>query len=168
MIPSADIENRPPLCNTYSLHLVARRGLGPSRSERHSNNSGRGAAWIACLLGVQEVGGSNPPAPTLFLARALLLPCRRAYLLQFLNSGIFSRLLSASRPAKSCRLGQGILRSTLQLLAAVARLAVQTVIAAPLSGRALSAQSGWKITSYAPRAAGTEINNVRGKVGYDA
>ena len=26
--------------------------------------SGRGAAWLACLLWEQEVGGSNPPAPT--------------------------------------------------------------------------------------------------------
>ena len=27
-------------------------------------DTGRGAAWIARLLGVQEVGGSNPLAPT--------------------------------------------------------------------------------------------------------
>lgn len=30
------------------------------------HRSGRGATWIARLLGVQEVGGSNPLAPTLF------------------------------------------------------------------------------------------------------
>lgn len=28
------------------------------------HRSGRGATWIARLLGVQEVGGSNPLAPT--------------------------------------------------------------------------------------------------------
>ena len=28
------------------------------------SESGRGAAWLACLLWEQEVGGSNPPAPT--------------------------------------------------------------------------------------------------------
>lgn len=30
------------------------------------HRSGRGATWIARLLGVQEVGGSNPLAPTLY------------------------------------------------------------------------------------------------------
>jgi hypothetical protein len=76
----------------------------------------------------------------------------------------FSASIPASSPgvapsSKSCRLGQGILRSTLQLLAAVGRLAVQTVIDEPLAGRLVSAQSGWRITSYAPRAASTGISN---------
>jgi hypothetical protein len=50
-------------------------------------------------------------------------------------------------------------RSTLQLLAAVGRLADQTVIDEPLAGRLLSAQSGWRITSYTPRAASTGISS---------
>jgi hypothetical protein len=29
------------------------------------NSSGRGAAWLARLLGVQEVPGSNPGGPTI-------------------------------------------------------------------------------------------------------
>jgi hypothetical protein len=71
----------------------------------------------------------------------------------------FRHLLPTSRPVqKTCRLGQGILRSTLQLLAAVGRLAIQTVIDEPLAGRLLSAQSGWRITSYMPRVASTGIS----------
>ena len=31
------------------------------------NISGRGAAWLARLLGVQEVPGSNPGGPTKYL-----------------------------------------------------------------------------------------------------
>src|SRR5260221_676795 len=68
------------------------------------------------------------------------------------NSSIPATSPGVAPGLKSCRLGQAILRSTLQLLAAVGRLAVQTVIDEPLAGRLLSAQSGWRITSYAPRA----------------
>jgi hypothetical protein len=32
-------------------------------------SSGRGAAWLARLLGVQEVPGSNPGGPTNYLFR---------------------------------------------------------------------------------------------------
>jgi hypothetical protein len=76
----------------------------------------------------------------------------------------FNSSVPASSPgvapgSKSCRLGQGILRPTLQLLAAVGSLAVQTVIDEPLAGRLLSAQSGWRITSYTPRAASTGISS---------
>ena len=34
------------------------------RSDRSCIKSGRGAAWLARLLGVQEVPGSNPGGPT--------------------------------------------------------------------------------------------------------
>ena len=34
------------------------------RSRNIKKQSGRGAAWLARLNGVQEVGGSNPLAPT--------------------------------------------------------------------------------------------------------
>jgi hypothetical protein len=33
----------------------------------YNEGSGRGAAWLARLLGVQEVRGSNPRGPTKFL-----------------------------------------------------------------------------------------------------
>src|SRR5262249_8897178 len=61
--------------------------------------------------------------------------------------------------SKGCRLGQGVLRSTLQLLAGVEGLAFQTLIDEPLAGRLLSAESGWRITSYASRAGTTGIRN---------
>lgn len=45
----------------------------------------------------------------------------------------------AAPSSKRCRVGRGNLRSTLQLLAAVGRLAIQTVIDGPLAGRLFSA-----------------------------
>src|SRR5687767_15075172 len=39
-----------------------------------SPRSGRGAAWLARFLGVEEVGGSNPLAPT----NSSAAPCRAA------------------------------------------------------------------------------------------
>ncbi len=41
--------------------------------ESSSLGSGRGAAWLARLLREQEVGGSNPLAPTNFLKAFLSL-----------------------------------------------------------------------------------------------
>src|SRR6516225_7546530 len=46
------------------------RAVGP-QSRRHQgfqrSNSGRGSAWLERLVRDQEVGGSNPLAPTTFL-----------------------------------------------------------------------------------------------------
>jgi hypothetical protein len=41
--------------------------LKDNRKTSTIENSGCGAAWLARLLGVQEVPGSNPGSPTKFL-----------------------------------------------------------------------------------------------------
>lgn len=66
-------------------------------------------------------------------------------------------LLPALRPV------QKVAAQRCNWLAAVGRLAVQTVIDEPLAGRLLSAQSGWRITSYSPCAASTGIRSEASK-----
>ena len=55
---------------------VLTRWFGKANKNESVKNPGRGAAWLARLLGVQEVVGSNPVAPILSdLGRKFLL-CR--------------------------------------------------------------------------------------------
>ena len=50
--------------NRRPTPLVCDTSLGRPGSKTSAAQSGRGADWIARLLGVQEVAGSNPVAPT--------------------------------------------------------------------------------------------------------
>ncbi len=50
------------------------------RYTSHSNGSGRSVAWLARLLGVQEVESSNLSAPTIVIALSLRFSdCRLFY-----------------------------------------------------------------------------------------
>ncbi len=61
--------------------------------------SGRGAAWLARLLGVQEVPGSNPGGPTKrFKVHSLLAPCDCRFAVQ-LESKTGRQRLRASMAA---------------------------------------------------------------------
>ena len=46
---------------------IAQKRVRRGAQECRIKVSGRGAAWLARLLGVQEVPGSNPGGPTKFL-----------------------------------------------------------------------------------------------------
>ena len=53
---------------------VLTRWFGKANKKESVKDPGRGAAWLARLLGVQEVVGSNPVAPILSdLGRKFLL-----------------------------------------------------------------------------------------------
>jgi hypothetical protein len=56
-----------------SLDKEALRVCCNGKIDRHVT-SGRGAAWLARLLGVQEVPGSNPGGPTINSATYRLQP----------------------------------------------------------------------------------------------
>jgi hypothetical protein len=74
-----------------------------------------------------EVAGSNPVTPTFFREKPLGHHAEEIFCF---NSSIPASSPGVAPSSKSCRLGQGILRPT-QLLAAVGRLSVQTVIDCP-------------------------------------
>jgi hypothetical protein len=56
----------PTPCSAYPMRepLFDTSRLAPCHAGSSAHTSGRGAAWLARLLWEQEVGGSNPPAPT--------------------------------------------------------------------------------------------------------
>ena len=61
------------------MELICKDG----KPEKEDSKAGRGAVWLARLNGVQEVGGSNPLAPTLQglsgqqVSAGLFLPLRK-------------------------------------------------------------------------------------------
>jgi hypothetical protein len=60
-----------------------------------SHGSGRSAAWLARLVRDQEVGGSNPLAPTIFLSSSQYLTCQICTLL--VRFFVYQALLFAKR-----------------------------------------------------------------------
>ena len=54
----------PALTMEFAKTAASAKTTAFAKTRLPPENSGRGAAWIARLLGVQEVGSSNLPAPT--------------------------------------------------------------------------------------------------------
>jgi hypothetical protein len=61
---SAPSPSRWSLVHSWDRYIPGAADEPKGRGSRRVAPTGRGAAWLACLLWEQEVGGSNPPAPT--------------------------------------------------------------------------------------------------------